>query len=73
MKHRMFLGVHIYFLPMVCLGSSETEVFDEKSPSGNDYLAEVNEMFSLRILVFVMDESSSGLHKKNTQNFLQFV
>lgn len=69
----MFLGVHIYFLPMVCLGSSETEVFDEKSPSGNDYLAEVNEKFLYLSWFIVMDESSSGLHKKHTRNFLQLV
>lgn len=29
------------FILVVCSGSSETKVFDEKSPSGNDYLAEV--------------------------------
>ena len=30
----------LFFL-VICSGSSETKVFDEKSPSGNDYLAEV--------------------------------
>ncbi|XP_020572114.1 epimerase family protein SDR39U1 homolog, chloroplastic-like isoform X2 [Phalaenopsis equestris] len=33
-------------------GTSETEVFDEKSPSGNDYLAELSACLSLNVLFY---------------------
>lgn len=32
-------------IPFIFSGASETQVFDEQSPSGNDYLAEVNNWF----------------------------
>ena len=39
------------FILFICSGSSETKVFDENSPSGNDYLAEVDKLIILLFIV----------------------
>ena len=39
------------FILFICSGSSETKVFDENSPSGNDYLAEVDKLIILHFIV----------------------
>jgi hypothetical protein len=43
-----FVDKAFHFLcTSLCPGTSETQVFDEQSPSGKDYLAEVKGIFPL--------------------------
>lgn len=39
-------------IAVLCLGTSETQVFDEQSPSGSDYLAEVKICYILAVHLF---------------------
>lgn len=53
--------LHFPFFPhhpspplFILSGSSETQIFDEQSPPGNDYLAEVNKFVLVSILSFIL-------------------
>lgn len=44
-----------FFSTALCAGTSETQVFDEQSPSGNDYLAEVKRNVYCHYQVYIAE------------------
>jgi hypothetical protein len=46
-----YLFSQFFSILFIFSGSSETQVFDEQSPSGNDYLAEVDKLLLISITI----------------------